>query len=123
MSLALSIARLSSTPTQTQSYPHAVQQNSLGEPAKTHAEHCRFIRLVQAHGTVSLSKRIGEVLPKKHTPVHDDGAALSTRNGSRTGLEGILRLDGMNGMKDFVEEFHLSAERVVMITSLASHHM
>ena len=38
-------------------------------------------------------------------------------------MEGILRLDGMNGIKDFAEEFYLSAERVVMITSLASHHI
>ncbi|MCJ1276191.1 hypothetical protein MMC21_003996 [Puttea exsequens] len=63
-----------------------------GDPGKTHAEQCCFIKIAQKHSLPE--ERIGEVLPRNtvlYTTMEPCNKRLS---GNRTCVERILRLDG-----------------------------
>lgn len=66
--------------------------NIPGDPGKTHAEQCCFIKVAQKHNL--LEERIGEVLPKNtvlYTTMEPCNKRLS---GHRTCVERILRVNG-----------------------------
>lgn len=73
-------------------YSLELPQDSLGNPASTHAEQCCFIKVAQKHNLPE--ERIGEVLPANtvlYTTMEPCNKRLS---GNRTCVERILRFNG-----------------------------
>lgn len=73
-------------------YSLELPQDSLGDPASTHAEQCCFIKVAQKHNLPE--DRIGEVLPSNtvlYTTMEPCNKRLS---GNRTCVDRILRLNG-----------------------------